>query len=326
MKIAVPFHHQVAGERRGCLEQSRKHTTGGTHIAEPFWNHQQALADGLAVCFGGPVGDTYVHGYSQRESERLQDQAGTLAELLHRDTWYPPGSRVLEAGCGVGAQTVTLARRSPGARFTSVDISADSIAEARRRARLARLANVEFLQADIFALPFAPGSFDHVFVCFVLEHLSRPAGALASLRGLLRPGGTITVIEGDHGSAFFHPDSRAARKAIRCLIGLQRQAGGDALVGRRIYPLMVGAGFDAVRVDPRMVYVDSSRPELAGGFTSRTFTAMIEGVREAAIGAGLIEAETFDTGVRALYRTTEADGVFCYTFFKGIGEKPAGKE
>jgi hypothetical protein len=48
---------------------------------------------------------------------------------------------------------------------------------------------------------------------------------------------------------------------------------------------------------------------------------MIEGVRQAGIDAGLIAAETFDAGVRALYRTTEADGVFCYTFFKGVGEK-----
>lgn len=267
------------------------------------------------------MGDTYVHGYSPRESERLHDQAGTLVELLHRDTWYPPGSKVLEAGCGVGAQTVTLAQRSPGTRFMSVDISAESLAEARRRADLALLANVAFGQADIFALPFAPGSFDHVFVCFVLEHLSRPASALASLGGLLRPGGTITVIEGDHGSAFFHPDSRAARDAIGCQIGLQRQAAGDALVGRQIYPLMVEAGFDAVRVDPRMVYVDASRPDLVDGFIRRTFTAMIEGVREAAIGGGLIDTETFDAGVRALHRTTEADGVFCYTFFKGTGEK-----
>ncbi len=270
------------------------------------------------------MGGAYVHGYGQREYERLQDQAGTLAGLLHRGTRYPPGSQVLEAGCGVGAQTVTLARRSPGARFTSVDISAGSIAEARRRARLADVTNVEFRQADIFALPFAPGSFDHVFVCFVLEHLSQPVTALAGLRGVLRPGGTITVIEGDHGSAFFHPDSRAARQAIQCQIDLQRQAGGDALVGRRIYPLLVEAGFGAVRVGPRIVYVDSSRPELVDGVTKRTFTAMIEGVREPAIGAGLIDAETFDAGVRALYRTTEADGVFCYTFFKGTGEKPAG--
>jgi hypothetical protein len=32
-----------------------------------------------------------------------------------------------------------------------------------------------------------------------------------------------------------------------------------------------------------------------------------------------VEPERFDAGVRALYRTAEADGVFCYTFFKGVG-------
>jgi cyclopropane fatty-acyl-phospholipid synthase-like methyltransferase len=79
------------------------------------------------------VPDTYVHGYHAREHERLQDQAGTLVDLLHHDTAYPSGSRVLEAGCGVGAQTVTLAARSPDAQFVSVDLSPDSIAEAERR-------------------------------------------------------------------------------------------------------------------------------------------------------------------------------------------------
>jgi hypothetical protein len=78
---------------------------------------------------------------------------------------------------------------------------------------------------------------------------------------------------------------------------------------------------EAVRVSPRMVYVDSSRPDLVDGFTRKTFTAMIEGVRQFAIEAGLTDPEAFDAGVRHLRRTAEADGVFCYTFFKAVGEK-----
>ena len=268
------------------------------------------------------MADAYVHGYHRRENERLQDQAGALVELLHNDTAYPIGSAVLEVGCGVGAQTVTLAERSPAARFTSIDISASSLSEAKQRSDAAGITNVEFRQADIFALPFDAGSFDHVFVCFVLEHLSRPLEALAILKGMVRPGGTITVIEGDHGSAYFHPQSSAADAAIQTLVELQRRAGGDALIGRQLYPLLVEAGFDAVRVSPRMVYVDSSRPDLVDGFTRKTFTAMVEGVRHSAIHAGLIDAETFDAGIRDLYRTAGTDGVFCYTFFKGVGTRP----
>lgn len=48
---------------------------------------------------------------------------------------------------------------------------------------------------------------------------------------------------------------------------------------------------------------------------------MIEGVREASVAAGLIEPARFDAGLRALHRTASADGVFCYTFFKGVAEK-----
>jgi SAM-dependent methyltransferase len=264
---------------------------------------------------------TYVHGYDPREKERLRDQAGTLVELLHHDTAYRRGSTVLEVGCGVGAQTITLAQRSPHAQFISIDVSAESLAEAKRRADSAGLTNVDFRQADIFALPFAAESFDGVFVCFVLEHLARPVEALGILKGLLKAKGTITVIEGDHGSAYFYPDSAAAHAAIECQVRLQRTAGGNSLIGRELYPLLVEAGFDAVRVSPRVVYVDSSRPDLVEGFTRRTFTAMIEGIREPAIAAGLIDPERFDAGVRDLRRTTEADGVFCYTFFKGVGEK-----
>ena len=267
------------------------------------------------------VSNRYVHGYDARESDRLHDQAGSLVELLHADIAYPAGSRVLEAGCGVGAQTVTLARKSPAARIVSIDVSAASLAQARARVEAAGIDNVELMQADIFDLRFDPGSFDHVFVCFVLEHLVQPGEALAALQGLLRPGGTITVIEGDHGSAYFHPDSPDAHDAIQTLVELQRRAGGNALIGRQLYPLLVSAGFTDVQVSPRMVYVDSSRPDLVEGFTKRTFTAMVEGVRDAAIESRLAEPERFDAGIRALYRTAADDGVFCYTFFKGVGRK-----
>lgn len=265
------------------------------------------------------MSDQYVHGYHPRENERLQDQAGTLVDLLHADTFYPPGSRVLEAGCGVGAQTITLAQRSPAARFTCVDVNAASVAEAKRRVDLAGLSNVEFAQGDLFDLLYEEASFDHVFVCFVLEHLPRPMEALASLRRLLKPGGTLTLIEGDHGSTYFHPENEAARAAIQCQVILQAQAGGNALIGRQVYPLLVEAGFTEVRVSPRQVYVDASRPDLVEGFTRKTFTAMIEGVREAAIKAGLATPGDFDAGIAALHRTTQPDGVFCYTFFKGVG-------
>jgi ubiquinone/menaquinone biosynthesis C-methylase UbiE len=265
----------------------------------------------------------YVHGYDERESTRLQDQASSVLELLHADTRYPTGSSVLEAGCGTGAQTVTLARNNPGTRFTSVDLSRISLEEAQKRVAAAGLTNVQFRQDDIFALPFAPASFDHVFVCFLLEHLARPLDALRALRTMLKPGGTLTAFEGDHGSTYFHPDNALAHRAVQCLVDLQAQAGGNANIGRQLYPLLREAGFDGVRVSPRMVYVDASKPKLVDSFTRKTFAAMIDGVREPAIKAGMMSAADFDAGIRALHRAAEDDGVFCYTFFKAVGTAEA---
>jgi SAM-dependent methyltransferase len=258
----------------------------------------------------------YVHGYQEREGQRLDDQAGALADLLHADTHFTPGSRVLELGCGVGSQTLTLADRNPLAHIVSVDVSFDSLATAAERVADAGLDNVEFVHADLFALPFEPASFEHVFVCFVLEHLADPVGALRVADSMLAPGGQLTVIEGDHGSAYFHPDSAAARAAIGCQVELQHRAGGDALIGRQLYPLITAAGFAGVHVVPLVVYVDGGHPDLAERFTRNTFTAMIEGVRADALAAGLATAEDFDAGVRDLHRTSEPDGVFSYTFFK----------
>jgi trans-aconitate methyltransferase len=65
----------------------------------------------------------YVHGYSQRETQRLYEQAEILEDILHIGTAFPARARVLEAGCGVGGQTRLLLERSPDAVFTCIDIS-----------------------------------------------------------------------------------------------------------------------------------------------------------------------------------------------------------
>ena len=119
----------------------------------------------------------YVHGYSDRESERLYDQADTLDELLHHDSVFPVKSKVLEAGCGVGAQTRIIAAKNPSCHFISIDISEPSLLQAQKLIQSLQIKNVEFQTGDIFNLNFDSEYFDHIFVCFVLEHLADPLRA-----------------------------------------------------------------------------------------------------------------------------------------------------
>jgi SAM-dependent methyltransferase len=267
--------------------------------------------------------NTYVHGYTERERERLHDQANTLAELLHHDTRYPAGGTVLEVGCGVGAQMGFLAANSPGARFTSMDSSAPSLAKARARIAAERLNGFRLCRGDLYRMPFGEGAFDHAFVCFVLEHLAEPLAALRAVLGAVKPGGTLTAIEGDHGSCYFHPETDAARQAWNCLIRVQAGLGGDSLIGRRLYPLLRGAGLERLTVTRRDVYCDESRPQWMDGFVKKTIIPMVEGVKEQALAEGMIDEATWVQGIRDLHATgTPPEGVFCYTFFKGVGVKP----
>jgi ubiquinone/menaquinone biosynthesis C-methylase UbiE len=263
----------------------------------------------------------YVHGYSDKESSRLLDQATCLDDLLHHDSIFPANSKILEAGCGTGAQTRIIAIKSPESKFISMDISKTSLSSAKIMIDSLDIKNVEFLHGDIFDLKFPDEYFDHIFICFVLEHLHDPVAALNLLKIKLKTGGSITIIEGDHGSTFFFPESKYALKAINAQVKLQSAAGGNALIGRELYPLLTKAGFKNCLVSPRMVYVDSDKPNLVEGFTKKTFISMIEGIKKKAIAAGILSGSDIDQGIEDLYKTTLSNGVFCYTFFKGTGIK-----
>ncbi|UZR96752.1 methyltransferase domain-containing protein (plasmid) [Chondrinema litorale] len=262
----------------------------------------------------------YVHGYSNEESQRLNDQAKTMAEILHYDSFWEEKSSILEVGCGVGAQTKIITKQNPTSHFTSIDFSEKSLLKAQETINSIGIENVTFKKADVYELPFKNESFDHVFVCFVLEHLEKAESALKELKRVLKKNGTLTVIEGDHGSTFFYPDSNAARKAIQAQVHLQKKNGGNANIGRELFPLLSKIGFSNVKISPRQIYVDESKPEMVEGFIKNTFTAMIQGIKEDAITQKIISNAEMERGINDLYDTAQG-GTFCYTFFKAVAVK-----
>lgn len=143
--------------------------------------------------------------------------------------------------------------------------------------------------------------------------------ALNNLRRVLKDGGSITVIEGDHGSCYFYPETKEAVKVWECLIECQKRFGCNPMIGREIYPLMVNSGFKEVQVQPKVVYVDSSNPDLVDGFNNKIIIAMVEGVKEQALELNMVDIESWQKGINDLYKTTKSNGVFFYNFFKGTG-------
>ena len=102
----------------------------------------------------------------------------------------------LDFGCGEGYNTRIAARN--GAKMAAIDISKRFIASAEEMEKQEPL-GIKYQVASAIDLPFPNNYFDHIFICFVLEHLKNPLGALINLKQKLKNGGSITVIEGDTG-------------------------------------------------------------------------------------------------------------------------------
>lgn len=100
--------------------------------------------------------------------------------------------RVLDAGCGDGLLTLSLAQRHPSWSLLGVDLRADLLDGARERAAARSLGNVRFQPADL-TKPLPEGDFDVVVSLEALEEIPDDAAALRSLGGALRPGGLLAL-------------------------------------------------------------------------------------------------------------------------------------
>ena len=103
-----------------------------------------------------------------------------------------PGQRILEVGVGTG---LSLPHFRPDSRVTGVDISAEMLAKARRRAERRQLTHVEGLHVmDAENLDFPDNSFDAVLGLYVASVVPNPARVAAEMRRVCIPGGTIVVV------------------------------------------------------------------------------------------------------------------------------------
>jgi SAM-dependent methyltransferase len=187
----------------------------------------------------------YVHGYGTPEQERLVAQAEHWRERLIRDgTTLPPGTRLLEVGCGAGAVLAVLGQEFPDVRLFGVDREPKQLAFAAQHLERSGV-EATLIEADALALPFEDASFDHVWMMWFLEHVSDPVGALREARRVLVPGGAITAIEVDYSTVRATPSAPAFEALARAMVGAMSAAGwSDA--GTRLPGWLREAGFASV--------------------------------------------------------------------------------
>ncbi len=152
-----------------------------------------------------------------------------------------PAENILVAGCGTGSKAIRTALLFRNAKVLAIDMSLSSLAYARRKAREAKVRNIEFAQADIMNLGAIGRRFDKIEVIGVLHHLKDPLAGWRILLSLLRPGGVMLVglysvsarkainvaraFVSERGYRSTPEDIRACRQALIAHESLRRELG-----------------------------------------------------------------------------------------------------
>ena len=191
------------------------------------------------------MSEQYLHGHhpSVLASHAWRTAANSAAYLLE---YLEAGMDVLDVGCGVGTITVDLATYVPQGRVLGIDRALPPLERAADLAVAQNVENVEFEQANAYALPFADGSFDVVHAHQLLQHLRDPLAAIREMKRVLRRGGLLALRDADYGGMTWFPESGLT--GWRDLYQqLSDRHGRHAQAGRRVLAWVRAAGFTAVQ-------------------------------------------------------------------------------
>ncbi|MET8827867.1 class I SAM-dependent methyltransferase [Streptomyces sp. NPDC004610] len=257
-----------------------------------------------------PAHGSYVHGYTPREQRRLIEQGEFWKHRLILDgTELPPGTRLLDVGCGAGAVLGVLGDAFPGLRLHGVDIAPAQIAFARSYLD-ARGTPAALCTADARRLPFPDASFDRVWMMWTLEHLTEDGAlrALREARRVLVPGGGITVVEVDYGTIRVAPATPAVRAALTAMVAAMC-AHGRSDAGTQLWGWLEETGFSGIRPGERLcAFRGAEAPPVAHYFADALEATLGGGPEEPTLRRALTELRSPgpDTWLRSVIHKATA--------------------
>jgi SAM-dependent methyltransferase len=183
-----------------------------------------------------------------RRLDLLSRVVGPTTESLLDAAGIAPGMSCLDAGCGAGHVSRSLARRvGSSGRVVGIELDPVKLATARAETERMGVRNVEYRQADATTWS-EPDAFDVVYGRFIVSHLADRPAFVRRLWETLRAPGTLILEDIDFTGAFCHPPNPAFARYCELYVQVIDRRRGDANVGPRLYELCLGAGFRDVEV------------------------------------------------------------------------------
>lgn len=182
------------------------------------------------------------------------------------DNWIPAldgvkekleaGGIIADIGCGRGSSSVLMAKTYPNSKVFGYDLHEPSIQDARSKASIADLNNIEFKVSDASSIPVHRG-YDFACIFDALHDMGDPVGVARQILNSLKSDGTLMVVEpmaGDKTEDNLHALGGVfyATSTLICLPNSRSQDVGLCLGAqagsKRLIEVLEEAGFSSVRV------------------------------------------------------------------------------